>query len=218
MKEQVGFSGTDSEFSLMDGSAAGMPSFRNYTAMGLLCTLCVYVYLSPWSSFYLCFWRALSKSFTITSLPPLVKDHLLLSLPQALWGYYEDYKQLFNLSLKPYPKVTENRKSGGNYSKDPTFQSVYVFSDETMKLNSHRDCLSLAHGLFSASPTSRTDRGLKRSPVSKGSIKKGNTCVAPGRAMSVVVKNMDSGLKQTSCSTHSSCVTLGMSLILSEPQ
>lgn len=151
--EQVGFSGTDSEFSLMDGSSAGMHSLRNYTAVGLLCTLCVYVYLSPWPSFYLCFWRALSKSFTITSLPPQVKDHLLLSLPQPLQGYYEDYEQLFNLSLKPYPKLTENRKSGGNYSfsvcfcsKDPTFQSVtYVFSDETMRLNSHQDCLCLQH-------------------------------------------------------------------------
>lgn len=36
--------------------------------------------------------------------------------------------------------------------------------------------------------------------------------------MNVKLKNMDSGLNQTSSSSHSSCVTLGMSLNLSEPQ
>lgn len=50
------------------------------------------------------------------SLPPLVKDHPLFSLPQPLWGYYEDCEQMFNLFLKPYPKLTENRRPGDNYS------------------------------------------------------------------------------------------------------
>lgn len=137
---------------------------------------------------------------------------------------------MFNLFLKPYPKLKENRRARRQLFIQVKCNQYLLFFQgshfpESLSLTYFPmkqplwPSLPLALGLLQASLTCwRTDRDLKRSPVSKASLREGHSFMAPGRAMSVVVKSMDSGLGQTSSPTHCSCMTLGMSFDLSEPQ